>query len=175
MRFRPIALLKGLYERFEEILCVTCVGVMVACLMFQVGTRWVTGAGVAWTEELSRFSFLWAVFSAAALVAKQGSHVRISAQYLLMPTKYRLVFRAFTDLLWICFNLYVAWISWQVIAGALVFPEVSPTLHIVRAYVEMIIPFGFILMSWRIVEGYIIRWKNGTLFGLVQEELERAR
>ncbi len=174
MSTQATTVIRKFYDNFEEILSVTCVGVMVACLMLQVGARWVTGAGIPWTEELSRFSFLWAVFASAALVAKHGTHVRITAQYLLMPPKLRLVFRGFTDVLWVIFNFYIAWISWNVVYSGLDFPEISPTLHIVRGYVEMIIPFGFVLMSWRIVENYYLRWKNGTLIELVQEEFEKA-
>ncbi|HDR16327.1 MAG TPA: TRAP transporter small permease [Desulfobacteraceae bacterium] len=161
--------LRKFYDHFEEAFCVLTMGAMVACLMIQVGVRWVTGAGIAWTEELSRYTFLWTVFVGAALVAKHNSHVRIAAQYLLMPVKARLVFRFSTDILWICFNLYIAWLSWKVIQGGLLFPEVSPTLKIVRAYVEMIIPAGFVLMSWRIVEVYIKGWRQGTLVELVQQ------
>lgn len=160
------------FDNFEEVMSVLCVGLMVACLMLQVGMRWFTGHGVAWTEELSRYTFLWTVFFAAILVAKQGAHVRISAQYLLMPPKYRLGFRMFTDALWVCFNIYMAYLSWGVIQGGLEFPEISPTLKIVRGYVEMIIPFAFVTMSFRIIEGYIVRWKEGTLLGLVQENFE---
>ena len=174
MSNQTTSLIRKLYDHFEEILSVTCVGVMVACLMLQVGARWFGGHGLPWTEELSRFAFLWAVFSAAALVAKHGSHVRITAQYLLMPPKYRLGFRMFTDAIWIGFNLYIAWTSWEVVSGGLEFPELSPTLKIVRSYVEMIIPFGFVLMSWRIVEGYVIRFRNGNLIELVQEEFEQV-
>jgi len=172
MSNQTTSIFRKLFDNFEEVLCVVCVGVMVACLMLQVGMRWTTGHGVAWTEELSRYSFLWTVFFAAILVAKQGAHVRISAQYLLMPPKYRLFFRAFTDIIWVGFNLYLAWLSIKVIQGGLLFPEVSPTLKITRSYVEMIIPFAFVFMSLRIVEGYFIRWKNGTLLGLVQENFE---
>ncbi|MCP3888903.1 MAG: TRAP transporter small permease [Desulfobulbaceae bacterium] len=172
MSNQTTSIYRKIYDNFEEVLCVVCVGVMVACLMLQVGMRWTTGHGVAWTEELSRYSFLWTVFFAAILVAKQGAHVRISAQYLLMPPKYRLFFRIFTDIIWVAFNLYVAWISWNVIQGGLLYPEISPTLKIVRGYVEMIIPFSFIFMSFRIVEGYFVRWKQGTLLGLVQENFE---
>ena len=78
----------------------------------------------------------------------------------------------FTDIIWVGFNLYLAWLSWQVIQGGLLYPEVSPTLKIVRGYVEMIIPFAFVFMSFRIVEGYFVRWKEGTLLGLVQENFE---
>jgi TRAP-type C4-dicarboxylate transport system permease small subunit len=164
--------LRKFYDNFEEIFCALSVGVMVACLMLQVGMRWVTGAGMAWTEELSRYSFLWAVFVGAALVAKHNSHVRISAQYLLMPVKVRLFFRFITDMMWIGFNLYIAWLSWNVIQGGLLFPELSPTLGIVRGYVEMIIPFGFVLMSWRILEGYVGRLRSGTLDSLVLQAHE---
>ncbi len=161
--------LRKVYDNFEEAFSALCVGVMVACLMIQVGARWITGNGVAWTEELSRYSFLWTVFVAAALVAKHGTHVRITAQYLIMPPKARLVFRMFTDCIWVIMNLYIAKLSWDVIQSGLLFPELSPTLNIVRGYVEMIIPFGFVLMSWRIVEGYIVCWRKGTLLKLVQE------
>jgi TRAP-type C4-dicarboxylate transport system permease small subunit len=166
---KPALLLRKLYDHLEEIFCTLTMGAMVACLMLQVGVRWITGAGIAWTEELSRYTFLWTVFIGAALVAKYNSHVRISAQYLLMPVKARLVFRIFTDIIWICFNLYIAWLSFRVIQNSLMFPEVSPTLRIVRAYVEIIIPAGFVLMSWRVVEGYIKGWRNGTLTDLVQQ------
>jgi len=166
------SILRKLYDNLEELLSVLCVGVMVACLMLQVGARWFGGHGLPWTEELSRFAFLWTVFSAAPLVAKQCGHVRITAQFLLLPPKYRLGFRIFTDTIWIGFNLYIAWTSWQVISSGLMFPELSPTLKIVRGYVEMIIPFGFVLMSWRIVENYVLRFRNGTLLELVQEEYE---
>lgn len=164
-----LRLLGKLYDNFEEFFCAFSMGIMVACLMIQVGVRWATGSGMAWTEELSRYSFLWTVFIGAALVAKHGSHVRITAQFMLMPVKARLVFRFFTDLMWIGFNLYFAWLSWQVIYGGLSFPEYSPVLGIVRGYVEMIIPLGFVLMSWRIVEGYIKRWRQGTLTELVEQ------
>lgn len=160
-------LLRRFYDNFEELFCALSVGVMVACLMLQVGMRWGTGGGMAWTEELSRYSFLWAVFVGAALVAKHNSHVRISAQFLLLPVNVRLVFRFFTDMLWIGFNLYIAWLSWGVIKSGLLYPQVSPVLGIVRSYVEMIIPFGFVLMSWRIVEGYIRLWRQGRLTDLV--------
>ena len=168
-----IALIRRMYDHFEEVFCALTMGAMVACLMLQVGVRWVTGAGIAWTEELSRYTFLWTVFIGAAMVAKYNTHVRITAQYLLMPVKARLAFRVLTDSLWVCFNLYIAWLSWQVVQSSLLFPEVSPTLKIVRAYVEMIIPFGFVMMSWRIVEVYIKCVKKGTLLEIVQQVHDR--
>ncbi|MDR0466297.1 MAG: TRAP transporter small permease, partial [Deltaproteobacteria bacterium] len=124
---------------------------------------------LAWTEELSRYAFLWTVYIAAAFIAKRNAHVRITAQFLPMPLWVRLVFRLVADAVWIFFLLYMARQSWNSIETSLKFPEVSPTLHIVKAYVEMIIPAGFVLMSWRIVEDWLKRLRDGTLYDLVRE------
>ena len=135
---------KQLYDNFEEGACALFVAVMVLCLFLQVAMRIAVGSSLAWTEELSRYSFLWAVYVGAALAVKRGGHVRITAQFMFLPTRWRLVFRA---------------------VG-----EVSPTLGVVKAWVECIIPFSFVLVSWRIVEEYVVRWRNGTLGELVRYE-----
>ena len=68
----------------------------------------------------------------------------------------------------------IAWWCWEVVKSGLEYPELSPTLNIVRGYVELIIPISFLLMNWRIAEGYVIRWRQGTLLDLVLEESEKA-
>ena len=142
---------KQLYDNFEEGACALFVAVMVLCLFLQVAMRIAVGSSLAWTEELSRYSFLWAVYVGAALAVKRGGHVRITAQFMFLPTRWRLVFRAVGDIIWIGFSLYVAWIGLACIE-------------------ECIIPFSFVLVSWRIVEEYVVRWRNGTLGELVRYE-----
>jgi len=165
--------LEWIYEHFEELLSVTCVGAMVLCLAFQVGMRWVTGAGVPWSEEVSRYTFLWATFAAAPMLAKRCGHVRVTAQFLLFPPPWRLGFRLFCDAVWVVANLFIAWWCWAVVMDGLEFPEISPTLGIVRGYVELVIPLSFVLMSWRIVEDYVRRWRRGQLYDLVLEAYEQ--
>lgn len=84
---------KQLYDNFEEGACALFVAVMVLCLFLQVAMRIAVGSSLAWTEELSRYSFLWAVYVGAALAVKRGGHVRITAQFMFLPTRWRLVFR----------------------------------------------------------------------------------
>ena len=81
---------KQLYDNFEEGACALFVAVMVLCLFLQVAMRIAVGSSLAWTEELSRYSFLWAVYVGAALAVKRGGHVRITAQFMFLPTRCRL-------------------------------------------------------------------------------------
>ncbi|MCK9240587.1 TRAP transporter small permease [Desulfocurvus sp.] len=163
-------LARNLYDNLEEYACAALVGVMILCLILQVFMRFVFGSALAWSEELSRFSFLWSVYVGAALAAKRGAHVRITAQFMKLGTRGRLFFRVVCDAIWLGFNIFLVVQSIEVIRDGLDFPETSPTLGIVKAWVEMIIPFGFALMSWRIVERYYTAWRAGTLAGLVNYE-----
>ena len=73
-----------LYDNFEEYACAILMGLMIVCLTLQVFMRFIFGTALAWTEELSRFSFLWSVYMGAALAVKRGGHVRITAQFMKM-------------------------------------------------------------------------------------------
>ena len=162
-----MSFLKGFYEKIEEWISSFFLAAMILCLALQVLIRMFTGGGLDWAEELSRFTFIWAVYIGSSLAAKRGAHVRINAQFLLAPVRVRLFFRILADVLWVAFSIFFALIGAEMVAKALKFPEISPTLKITKAYVEMIIPTAFILMSARTIELYIRHWRQGTLADLV--------
>lgn len=159
---------RKLADNFEEILCVTFCAVMIACLALQVCVRTVTGNALAWTEELSRYSFIWAVYMGMCLAAKREAHVRITVQFLCAPLRVRLGFRLLADVICIGLNLVVAVCCFAAIADNFDFPEISPTLGVVKSRVEMIIPVCFVLTSARMIGLWIVNWRRGTLERLVR-------
>ena len=167
-----MSLLRNLYENFEEYASALFVAVMIFCLCLQVIMRVATGSSFAWAEELSRYSFLWAVYVGSSLAAKKSVHVRITAQFLKMSMRWRLIFRLIADAIWVVGCLYVAWQGLVVIQEGLEYPEISPTLGVVKSWVEAVIPVSFVMVAWRVVEEYIIRINNGTLKNLVRYEEE---
>ena len=162
-----MSLFRKLYNNIEEIVCVSLMAVMVGCLIMQVLVRMTVGSAVAWAEELSRFSFVWGVYIGTALAAKRVAHVRITAQFLLAPLKVRLFFRILADAVWVGFNIFFVCYGYNAIVEALAFPEHSVTLGWVKAYVEIAVPLGFALMTWRTIEVYIRKYRAGTLSSLV--------
>lgn len=160
---REAVMFRKCCDNFEEYACVLLCGVMIACLLIQVGLRLITGSALAWTEELSRFCFIWTVYLGMSLATKRLAHVRISAQFAKAPLRVRLVFRILADLFCVVFNLLIAWYCFEVIRDSYRFPEFSPTLGIVRADVELIVPASFLLSTWRVIEDYIRRLRAGSL------------
>ena len=165
-------MLKKLYDNFEEIVCSITLGGMILCLSAQVIVRMVAGSSIDWTEELSRYTFIASVFLGAALAAKRCAHVRVTAQFLWMNDKWRLFFRVMIDAVWVACLLYVSWNCVPVIQDDFEFPEMSPTMHFAKAWVELVIPGSFILAAFRIVADYWKRWRSGTLNSLVRFEEE---
>lgn len=166
--------LRHIYDHFEEYLGVTMITIMVLCLTLQVLARVFLGTSFAWTEELSRFTFIWTIYIAMAFAAKQNDHIRITAQFLKSSTKTRLKFRILVDIIWSIGCFFVAYQSAILIQDAHAFPEISATLKIVKTWVEIIIPICFILIPFRIAEGYYIHYKSNTLYSLVDYEKDGA-
>lgn len=165
-------MLRNLYRNLEEYLCVAFCALMVICLALQVLVRTLTGDSLAWTEELSRYSFIWTVYMAMCLATKRLGQVRITAQFLKASLRTRLFFRIISDVVCILFNIFIIWVCIQSIRENLEFPELSPTLGVVKAYIEMVIPFCFALASWRCVETYLVYGREGRLYDMVRHSGE---
>ena len=155
--------LKFYFRNFEECMSGICLALMILSLLVQAVVRAVAGSAVAWAEELSRFCFIWAVFFAMALASKRCEHVCITVQFMKLNPKARFVVRIIRDLVWIFFNVFIAYTCCEVIAESIEFPEISQTLGFPKYFVEAVIPISFILSSVRILEDYYVRYKNGTL------------
>jgi len=161
-----------LYSNFEAYISVTLLAVMIISLSMQVIVRVVVGGSLAWTEEVSRFCFISAVYLGMSVGAQRLAHVRVTAQFALMPVKARLFFRLIADIILVGFNLALAYLCIGLTAEAMQFGETSATLGINIAFVQAIIPIGALLMSWRVVEGYLLRLRNGKLYELVALETD---
>ena len=63
-----------------------------------------------------------------------------------------------SDLVWIAFNTTMIYFSISVIKEGFEYPEYSPTLDWVMAYVFMIFPVAFTLMNVRIIQVNIMKY-----------------
>lgn len=142
---------------FERYFCAFLLLSMVFCLAIQVYFRYVLNASLTWSEELSRFTFIWLAYMGAVLGAKERIHFRVTVPQLLLPVRYRRYMTMLADFIWVIFNLFFAYVGINQIIHLINFPYISPSLHWSMAYLYTCVPIGFIFMTFRIVEGY---WKD---------------
>ena len=160
---------REVYENFEKYFCAFLTALMVFCLAAQVFFRFVLNASLTWSEELSRFAFIWVVYMGAILGAKERIHIRVTAIQLLMPEQFRRFMLMLADAIWVTFNFFFAYQGIVQVRHLLRFTYTSPALQWNMAYIYCIVPAGFMVMSYRIVEGYWKEYRHGGLKALGQD------
>ena len=136
-------------NNFEDYVCRALLVLFVTLLFVQVVLRELFDAAYAELEELSRFAFVWFAFLGAAQAAKLNAHNRVELHLKALPPRIYAFVILCVDLIWVAFNLAIVWKSWEVISGLLEFPYTSPGLRWSMAYVYMIFPIAFLLISVR--------------------------
>jgi len=137
------------------------VATTVIVLFIQIISRYIFHHSFAWTEELSRFTFVWMVYLSSSLAVREGSHVRVTAQFLLLPKRIRKYSFIFADALWIFLNVIVIVEGLKLVQQMLEYPYMSPVLYINLAWIYLIIPLTFFLQLIRIIEIYYFFFFHG--------------
>ena len=126
--------------------------------MIPVLEHWPLPASLPWGEELSRFAFVWFVFFGATYAARLAAHNRVTFQFKIFPKIVGNVSTLLSDVVWIVFNSVMVYYSINVIREGFEFPEYSPTLDWIMAYIFLIFPIAFTLMSLRIIQVNIMKY-----------------
>jgi C4-dicarboxylate transporter DctQ subunit len=163
-------------DNLESYLCQILLVFFVCLLFLQIVLRLVFGlmdtlshyivffekydlpASLPWGEELSRFAFVWFVYFGATFAARLAAHNRVTFQFKIFPEIVGNISMLLADLIWIAFNTTMIFFSINVIKEGFQYPEYSPTLDWIMAYVFMIFPIAFSLMNIRIIQVNIMKY-----------------
>ena len=144
-------------DKFEEIIGVTVLGVVVTLIFLGVVLRLIFTSGLPWQEELSRFGFVFVCYLGASYGIKSQDHIRITFVADALPKGAQKVLRVITDIVWIGFNIFIVIISLNVYQHMRNFRGESGILKIPLHNVFLTIPVGFALLTLRLIQQYIIK------------------
>lgn len=136
--------------------------VLFLTIAIQVFCRWVLNRSLSWTEEFSRYFFIWASYFAVSVGAYHGRHIRITFHIMLLPAGVRRIILAFTDLIWIGFNGLVVYNSVLFNLSMIEYPLYSATTRFNLVWVYLIIPFAYTLLTVRILQNMFARFRAET-------------
>ena len=157
MKGRLLSILGGL----ELVLANASLALLVVVLAAQIFFRYFLQIGLSWSEEVSRFAFVWFVYISASLAAQRGSHIRVTLFARLLPVSERIVF-LIADLIWIAFNAFVVAAGILLIQRTITYPVYSTSLFLPLAYIYTVIPLAHALMIVRIIERQWRSFKDGV-------------
>ena len=152
------SVLHWLDENFEKIFLVIGLLAIILFITLQTVYRYVityvasTSGAMVWTEELSRYIFIWITYLALCVAIKRRSSIRVDIIYDKLPKRWQ-------DLSWIvvhiCFlvlTVMIAVTGWSQIERLLTFPQYTPAMRIPFLIPYLILPIGFGLMSIRLIQ-----------------------
>lgn len=138
-------------NNFETTVCEILLSVFVLLLFAQIIARQIFGFSIAWTEELSTYLFVWFAYLGAVVAAKMSAHNRVSFHFQYMPKWLAKTLHTIADLLWVAFNMYFVWLSYDFVFNRMNLFWKSQTLGVPMKYFYMILPIAFTLMSIRVL------------------------
>lgn len=125
---------------------------MVITVCLQVFSRYIFPTPISWTEEVTRYLFVWMVFASLGIAAKRGKHIKITLFHSLFPKLVPLI-NIFADL---CFMLVAAlcvYYGWEVVVTLKDAGQTSSVLPwLYKWQVYLIAPIGFLITVFRLCQ-----------------------
>ena len=159
MKMKKIAM--AVLDNVESYICQFLLSFFIILLFIQIISREVFNVNISWGEELARFSFVWFVFFGAVVAARLAAHNRVTFQFKKFSKKTQNYIEGFADLIWLIFNGVMIYKSIYLINSMMEFTYTSPTLGWDMAYVYLIFPMAFTLMSIRIIQVNYLKLVKG--------------
>lgn len=146
----------------EALFCEALLALFVLLLFAQILARQLFGYSIAWSEELSTYMFVWFAYLGAVVAAKKSAHNRVTFHFAFLPKAVGKTLLNFADLLWVGFNAYFVYLSYDFVFVRMNNFWKAQTLGVPMKYIYMILPIAFTLMSIRILWNIYLSVFRGT-------------
>lgn len=152
-------IIKWLNENLEEKLMAISLWGIVVIMGIQIVMRYVFKSSLAWSEEVSRYLFIYMVFLGMSYGIKNGTHMRIDILEHFIP-KLKKILEVIADLSFLVFAVYMVRPGISVVQSLIKTGQTSPAAEIPMYIVYFSLLIGFILVIFRILLKYILKIVN---------------
>jgi TRAP-type transport system small permease protein len=129
----------------------------------QVVFRYGLNSSLSWSEELSRYLFVWTIFIGASVASRRRQHILVEVLIVQFPTRLRGWADSLAVIISIVFFAIFAYVGCLLIQNA--WQQYSTALEIRIAWVYAAAPLGAVLSILHFAAGLLQRWR-GTGSGI---------
>lgn len=147
-------------EPFEAYICVVLFSLIIIVLTMEVVARYVFSSSFRWSEELSRFLFIWLIFISASYAVIKKSHIYIETFFMILPKKVKPYAQLIGNVVWLLFSLFACYLGVDQTLAIFNTSQLSPGMQIPMYFVYVAIPIGYLLMSFRVLQLIVLEIKD---------------
>lgn len=146
-------------ENLEECILILLLIGMTLIMGIQVFSRYVLRMSLSWSEELTRYLFIWCGFISVSYCSKKCLSIKIEQFVALFPRRGKALFKVVNHTFELIFFLYMIPFAWSYMMSAVTSGQVSPACSIPMYYVQAAPFVSFILVAIRILQRWIIEFR----------------
>lgn len=152
-------ILHWLDDKLEEFVIVMCLIAMTLIMGIQVFSRYVLGMSLSWSEELTRYLFIWSGFLSVSYCSKKCLSIKIEQFVAIFPRRGRAIFKVVNHTFEFIFFVYMIPYAFSYMMSAVESGQVSPACGIPMYYIQAAPFVSFVLVAFRILQRWIIEFR----------------
>lgn len=151
-----IKILKWMDKYFEEVIMAIALSGIVVMMSTHVFFRYVLESPLSWTEEATRYLFVWFVFMGVSYGIRNNTHIRVNVIETLYP-KVEPVFSLIQDIVGAAFIFYMVPAAFKSMRFIAMRHQISAGLHLPMVYVYGALLVGLCLSVIRVIQRFYFR------------------
>lgn len=138
-----------IFDTIIDWISILLMSAVVIVVLLQIVFRFIIQKPLSWSEELSRYIFIWIVYLGGYLCTKSNSHLGITYFVDILPVKVRKIVKLVANIFLIVYMAIV--IYYGFILSFRVMGQPSAVLRVPMGIVYMAIPLGMTFMLLRLI------------------------
>lgn len=147
-------------KNFEPIFMAILFYTMTLLVTLQVVLRFVFDGGFAWSEELSRFIFVWLMYFSISYTTRIQGHIKITFLLDKLGETVQKVILIIVDLLFLIFSCLIFLATIQIYQSVNEFNDMAVTMNVSMNILYGAGLIGFLLMIIRLVQRIVYKIRN---------------
>ncbi len=152
--------IKWLNEHLEEaILCILLI-LMTIIMGVQVASRYIFSYSLSWSEEITRYLFIWSAFLSIAYCTKKRINIRVEQFVSMIPESAYSYIKLVDDIIRLLIFIYLLPFAYRYLTSAVHSGQLSPACGIPMYFIQVAPLIGFILVIFRTAQQLFLEIKE---------------
>ena len=139
------------YDKLEEYLLCASLVVTTLSIFAQIIMRSVFNSSLTWSEELTRYIFIWQIWLGVSIAQKEKQHIKVELLFSFIKNeKFKDVVDIIATLIMIAFNVFLVIKGSELVGQMIVRHNLSGAMRLPMYIVYLVLPLSAGILSLRL-------------------------
>ena len=139
------------YDKLEEYLLCASLVVTTLIIFAQIIMRSVFNSSLTWSEELTRYIFIWQIWLGVSIAQKEKQHIKVELLFSFIKNeKFKDVVDIIATLIMIAFNVFLVIKGSELVGQMIVRHNLSSAMRLPMYIVYLVLPLSAGILSLRL-------------------------